>query len=115
MTMEMTYKKWDKLASEIKNLLDKYEVSTDVSILYNGKRETNNGRGWKSEDFPTPTNNVEYHNNNTLNMTFEGAFNHIINGYSRCDGLMKKFDSIINKYGYYYEMGYAWSLSLHKI
>lgn len=53
-----------------------------------------------------------------LSMSFEGPFYDIINynrSISYCDKVLEEFNSIIHKYGYYYEVGNAWDLSLFKI
>ena len=53
-----------------------------------------------------------------LTMTFEGPFYDIINYNSPakyCDKILSEFNDILKSYKKYYELGYAWSLSLHNI
>jgi hypothetical protein len=63
-----------------------------------------------------PRDYFEYANPDTLSMSFEGPLNHVLNGYVR--GWLKleeEFSKLFNNYGYYYEMGYAWSLSVYEL
>lgn len=52
-----------------------------------------------------------------LSMSFEGPFYDIVNyNYSSkyCNKYVDEFNAILDKYGYYYELGNAWNLSLYK-
>lgn len=63
-----------------------------------------------------PRDYFEFANPDTLSMSFEGALNHVLNGYiGGWTKLEKEFSELFAKYGYYYEMGYAWSLSAYKV
>jgi hypothetical protein len=55
----------------------------------------------------------EYANDETVSMSFEGQLNHLINGYIFNRKVMDEFEEIFNKHKCYYELGYAWSLSVY--
>lgn len=62
-----------------------------------------------------PLDYFEYANPKTLSMSFEGTLNHVLNGYVRgWTKLEHQFSKLFKKYGYYYELGYSWSLSAYK-
>ena len=63
-----------------------------------------------------PLKYCEYANPSTITMTFEGPLYRMLNGDVR--GWVKledQFSKLFNKYGLYYEMDYAWSLSAYEI
>ena len=63
-----------------------------------------------------PRDYFEFANPDTLSMSFEGALNQVLNGYiGGWTKLEKEFSELFAKYGYYYEMGYAWNLSAYKV
>lgn len=116
----------EALAWEIQRWLSSYNMWQDVSIYYAGKRmsthkETNgknefryNGDPFIEEGF-NPKDYCEYANPAMITMTFEGPFYEVMNGY--CPGwtvLEEEFSRLINKHGFYYELGHAWSLSLYE-
>ena len=48
-------------------------------------------------------------------MSFEGPLNSVLNGYViGWAKLEEEFRTLFEKYGYYYEMGYSWSLSAYE-
>jgi hypothetical protein len=52
---------------------------------------------------------------NILSMSFEGPLNHVLNAYVHgWSQLEAKFMKIFKKYGYYYEMGNSWNLTVYK-
>lgn len=119
--------KAEKCAFEIINFLIRHQMWQDTCVYVGTKRYTcydgehyQYGNTWdcvfrdddkKAEDY------VEY-TSDFLTMTFEGPFYDIIN-YSfsakYCDRILSEFADICKKYKMYYEQGYAWSLSLHKL
>lgn len=55
---------------------------------------------------------------NFLSMSFEGSLYGVLNyEYSLryCEKLDEEFESILEKYGYYYELGNAWNLTACKL
>lgn len=63
-----------------------------------------------------PKDYFEYANPDTLSMSFEGPLNHVLNAYvNGWVKLERQFADLFKKYGMYYEMGYAWSLSAYEI
>lgn len=114
-------------AKEIYDWCKKKHLWSDIIIYFNGK-------AWKSdEDWSgvkgkkigedlyefedrNPCDYFEYGNPNTLSMSFEGPLYDVLNGY--CYGwtrLEDEFLKLFEKHGYYYELGYAWSLSAYEI
>lgn len=56
---------------------------------------------------------VEYSNPNTLTLTFEGPLYHALNyGTGKVD---EQIDKIAERYGLYWEFGYAYSLSFYEL
>ena len=63
-----------------------------------------------------PKDYFEYGNPDTLSMSFEGPLYHVLNAYVKgWTKLEAQFAKLFEKYGLYYEMGYAWSLSAYEI
>lgn len=63
-----------------------------------------------------PREYFKYANPDTLSMSFEGALNHVLNGY--VPGWVKlesEFNKLFNKYGLYYELGNSWNLSAFEV
>jgi hypothetical protein len=119
--------KAERCAFEIINFLIRHHLWQDTSVYVNGKRYgCYDGEHYRydntwdcvfREDNMNPKDYVEY-TSDFLTMTFEGPFYDIVNyNYSvkYCDRLLGEFNDILKKYNKYYELGYAWSLSLHNI
>lgn len=63
-----------------------------------------------------PKDYFEYGNPETLSMSFEGPLYEVLNAYRPgWTRLEQQFSKLFAKYGLYYEMGYAWSLSAYEI
>lgn len=61
-----------------------------------------------------PLDYFEYANPATLSMSFEGElYDMMNNGWFAKE--LESFSKLINGFGYYYELGNAWNLSLYKI
>lgn len=115
------------LARDIYDWCVKNDLWGDNIIYFNGKAWSSSSdwgmaSGQKiDEDLyeyenKNPLDYFEYANPNTLSMSFEGSLNHVLNGYVH--GWVKleaEFSKLFEKYGLYYEMGYAWSLSAYEI
>lgn len=62
-----------------------------------------------------PRDYFEFANPDTLNMSFEGSLNHVLNGYVKgWSKLADDFGKIFDKYDCYYEMGHSWNLSVYE-
>lgn len=119
--------KMELLASDIYKWCIKKELWSDCCLYFNGKawsssHEWNGVQGKKIAESlyeyegKNPKDYFEYANPDTLSMSFEGPLNHVLNGYVRgWTKLEAQFSKLFEKYGLYYEMGYAWSLSAYEI
>ena len=79
----------------------------------NGKKINENLYEYENKN---PKDYFEYANPDTVSMSFEGPLNHVLTGYVY--GWVKlesEFSKLFEKYGYYYELGYAWSLSAYEL
>jgi outer membrane protein assembly factor BamB len=101
------------LANDLKKFLLKHDM-IDTRIYFNGKCFDFNSSGEVTtlEDIKGSTY-FEYANDETVSMSFEGRLNHVINGYISDKKVMNGFDKIFEKHNCYYELGYAWSLSVY--
>ena len=127
MENNVAFSKYKLLAIDIYEWCQKHDLWGDNIIYFDGKawsnRETWGGvKGKKiAEDLyeyddRNPEDYFEYANPETLSMSFEGGLNHVLNGYTRgWVKLEEQFGKLFEKYGLYYEMGYAWSLSAYEI
>jgi hypothetical protein len=115
------------LARDIYDWCIKNDLWGDNVIYFNGKAWSSSStwsgvEGKKIDDElyeyenKNPLDYFEYANTETLSMSFEGSLNHVLNGYVH--GWVKleaEFSKLFEKYGLYYEMGYAWSLSAYEV
>lgn len=110
--MKLTKIKIEEMANEIMNFLKKEKLNDDVLIYFNNKRM--NKDGVEEGEF-NPKDYFEYaSDNHILSMSFEGGFYGVINGYCSTNysyKIMSLFNSILRKYGVYYELGNAWNLT----
>lgn len=104
----------EKLANDLKEFIEKYEIG-DTRIYFNNKCYHFNSDGSCDtlEDIK-PSTYFEYANDDTVSMSFEGRLHHAIN-YGTDNRLLDKFDKVFEKHGCYYELGYAWSLSVYEL
>ena len=120
-------KNMEALAKDIYNWCMKKGLWGDNIIYFDGKAWSSSpewsgvkgkqigDRIYEYED-KNPKDYFEYGNPNTLSMTFEGPLYHVLNGYTKgWSKLEQQFSKLFKKYGLYYEMGYAWSLSAYQI
>lgn len=106
-----------KLAEDIKEFILDNGLGIDVRIYFNNAcYDWANGEVYNKE--PYLLKNIkgstffEYANDETVSMSFEGKLYDIIN-YGANYSLLEKFDEIFKKHKCYYELGYAWSLSVY--
>lgn len=121
-----------KIALAIYEWCKSYDLWGDNIIYFDGHAISNSWHwGFDScdevlseeEDAPlyfyeekNPRDYFEYVNPETLSMSFEGDLYSVLNAY--CPGWTKledEFRKLIESFGYYYEMGHAWNLTLYKM
>lgn len=119
--------KMEYLAKDIYNWCIKNDLWGDNIIYFNGKAWSpcsiwGRDHGKQIDEYlyeyegKNPKDYFEYANPDTLSMSFEGPLNHVLNAYvNGWVKLEKQFSDLFKKYGMYYEMGYAWSLSAYEI
>lgn len=100
-----------KIANEMIKFLKRRKLWVDSAIYVNGTRIHSDGRVEEGIDV---TKYLEYCNPDGVSMIFEGPLNHHMNGYISGSNVYQKLDEIANKYGFYIQPGYAWSISLYK-
>ena len=123
------FSKYKQLAIDIYEWCVKHDLWGDNTIYFDGKAWSNS-KTWAGENGKkiaddlyeyenrNPKDYFEYANPNTLSMSFEGTFYEVMNSYldlSYCWRLQEQFSKILEKYGLYYELGYAWSLTCYEI
>lgn len=119
--IELTEENIEKMAEEVYNFLVENSLWYDTSILFNGKKMSaaGNGKDYSIEEDVDPNSILEHCNDeHILSMTFEGPLYGCLNcnyNVDYCDKISMGLTGIFNKYGCYYEMGHAWSLSLYLI
>jgi hypothetical protein len=115
----------EKIAIELRKYLLEREMWQDTAIYFNGKRfdsypvyedgknvNYNNPAHLHVVEDVNPKSFCEYGNENTITVTFEGGLYDALNhGSGKTD---EDLNAIFGKYGYYFEQGYAWSLSLYE-
>ena len=119
--------KIELLARDIYNWCLKKHLWGDNIIYFDGKAwssspEWSGVQGKKiSESLyeymnKNPKDYFEYANPDILSMSFEGPLYHVLNAYVKgWTKLENQFAKLFEKHGFYYEMGYSWSLSAYEI
>jgi len=116
MVTQTQKKKNKQMADAIKKWMLKNNVAGDTRIYFNGKCYSSVGYG-KDAKYETlqnmkASNYFDYANDDTVAISFEGAFYDVMN-YSM-GKIRDSFDKLIESFGYYYELGNAWNLSLYR-
>lgn len=111
--MKVGKDKLKELAKEISILLESYDCHTDTAIYYSNQRLSYDG-SWKLEEGFKGSSFTQYANDSTITMTFEGNFYEVMN-YGLFPKLYDKFSKLLEKYGFYFELGNAWNLALYEI
>lgn len=107
----------EEIASAIEEWMKGHDILTDSRIYFNGLAWSYNSRGEKTiiEDCD-PQNYFEYVNEGTLSMSFEGGLCDILNMYSAAAEMYREeFTALLEEYGYYYQLGNHWNLSLYSL
>lgn len=120
MVKKLANKRKEELVIDIIEYLQQHDMFFDINIYANNKRfstdkhkndesrTSKHGEYYVSECTKIP---VEYNNPNTVTMTFEGPLYDALNyGSGKTEDELQK---IFNKYGLYFELGYAWSLAAY--
>lgn len=117
-------KEIEKLAVEIREFLLKHDMWQDVDIYFNGKRfgcrNPEDGHYYYNdrehlfvEEDIRPETYFEYVNpDHILSMSFEGPVCEMLY-YGEYPNTKKKFDSIFERYGLYYEFGNHWNFTCY--
>lgn len=110
----------EKTANAILKFINSKKLYGDIRIYFNEKAfEVDYQGNVKTIENINPKDYFEYANPETVAMSFEGEFYNVINGLVYYNGgywkLYEQFNNLIKKYGYYFELGNAWNLSLYKI
>jgi hypothetical protein len=114
---KMLNKDMEKLAPKITKLLSAYGYNGGTCIYFNDKALINKQGKWIEREGEKGSDYCDYSNDETLTMTFEGvdSIYNIINGYQRDYIFMEEFEALLDNYGYYYQLGNSWNLTLYKI
>ncbi len=127
----MTKEKIEQLATEIKDYLDRRCFNGDVRIYFNGKcwqhgvedepvwndrvkefRAPKKGNGWTLIENANPKDYFEYADG-IISMSFEGSFYDVMNSRWDYPAAADAFDSLIQRYGCWYDLGNYWNLCIH--
>jgi len=103
-------KKMEKIALDIRKYLKEEDLWYDTRIYFNSMCFCSNTEGGIIEDI-NPKDYFEYANPKTLSMSFEGPLYEVINYGDGGEGIR----NILEKYGYYFELGNAWNLSIYEL
>lgn len=110
----MNQEKNQALANEIADFISNNSLGADVRVYFNNKAydwidEVN----YKVIEDIKASEYFEYSNNDeSVSMSFEGTMYHMMN-YGDLPKLMEKFNKIFERHNCYYELGYAWSLTVY--
>ncbi len=117
----------NEMAEELVDLLTQEELFDEINIYVNNtryssektknaERQTTAKMGnayWRTENVRAEDVVGEYANPDTLTMTFEGMLYDLLTDGN--PGVEGKLQSLFERYGYYLEYGYAWSLAIYPI
>ena len=106
--------KMEKLREEIIELFKSYDLYLHCSIFCNGNKYSYYKDSLESVTECDVWQYIDYYNEDTLSMSFDGDIYDVFN-YGLFPKLLEKFDSLLRSYGLYYELGNAWNLSLYEI
>lgn len=112
-TIEPTQaEKNELLANELRDFVGEHKLG-DISIYFNNQcyRLDSEGKVEVLTDIKGSTY-FEYANDETVSMSFEGPLNYILN-YGEIPALYHAFNEIFVRHGCYFELGFAWSLSVY--
>lgn len=102
------------IAIDIEKFIRKYDLDTDVAIYFDGVRWMYDSSGKKKVEKAKASRYMDYANDKTLSMSYEGDFYDIMNGNENTWALEEEFSKLLAKHGYYYEKGNAWNLTIEE-
>jgi len=120
--------KMETIARAIYDFCKQHDLWGDNTIYFDGVAWSNlpewgDNHGTKIDDDlylylnKNPRDYFEYANPETLSMSFEGMLYRVLNewyyGYEL--KLEKKFCELLASFGYYYELGNSWNMSIYEI
>lgn len=105
--------KIEDLANKIYDLLVEEDLWFDVRIYFNGKAYESGPNGEKKVIEGIDPHDYFDYAKDILSMSFEGPLYDEFN-YSRDWEFEGKFSDLLREYGYYYELGNAWNLTLYR-
>ena len=107
-----------EIVKKIEKFIKKHDLHHDVRIYFNDKAWCYNSRGQKTvEKEVSATDYLEYGNNDTISMSFEGGLYNVLNFYwenKHYEKLWNEFTAIFDEYDCFYELGNAWNLSVYE-
>ena len=105
-----------KMANEIVEFLQINNLGGDLRIYFNDMAYSVDYKGSVEVIYDIKASDYfDYANNDTISMSFEGDFYSVMNGYGKYNwDIQEEFSKILDKYGYYHELGNAWNLALYK-
>lgn len=101
----------EELATEMKRILLAHNSWSDTRIYFNNKAFCSNEGVIENID---PMDFVSQGDPSTIIMTFQGPLYDYMN-YGGNQQILDLLERLFEKYGYFYEQGHAWSLSLYSI
>lgn len=102
------------IADEISRYIIEQELGYDTTIYFNNLSYVLDDNSISVVENKKASEIFEYANDKTVSMTFEGPLYRALNGYFK-SYVYNDIDKIVNKYGYYFEMGNSWNMALYKI
>lgn len=105
----------NKLAAlEVANFIIANNLGYDTRIYFNDMCYDLNYNELTQINNIKASSCIEYANDETISMSFEGTLYKHMNGYGGAY-IYNKIESIFNKYNYYMEMGNAWNVSVYDL
>ena len=102
------------MADKISDVIIDNEFGYDTRIYFNNMAYEFNDNQYKIINNIKASKYFEYANDATVSMSFEGSLYNSLNGYSK-PSIYNELDKIVNQYGFYFEFGNAWNMTLYKI
>lgn len=104
-----------EIAKKIERIFASIDTIRDTRIYYGNKCWDWNSDGKKRviEDIK-PSAYIQYANDDTITCSFEGEVYGHLNHHIGSGELGDKLITMLDEYGYFYEMGNAWNFALYK-
>tara|TARA_R100000995_G_C3480810_1_gene123770 strand:- start:1310 stop:1654 length:345 start_codon:yes stop_codon:yes gene_type:complete len=109
-----------EMVRKIESWLKKNRLTSCVRIYFNNKCFCwyDSSKNKKIIEDIKGSDYFDYANDETISMSFEGPLYEVLNyacDSKRYETLEDEFINLIKSYGYYYELGNAWNLSMYEI